>query len=187
MEERGVYAHELRKRSKWYCRSHSTSLRVDDTYIKLKGQWKYLYRSIDKHGDTIDFYLSHTSNTKASKRFLSKALKSSKYWVPAKMNTDQNPTYNQAVAELKAENQSYSHVEHRKVKYLNNRLESDHGKLKRLIKSKLGFKSMKSDNATLTGYEAMRMFKKGQLDLLMNAKAVIETQFINQLFDVYAG
>ena len=103
------------------------------------------------------------------------------------MNTDQNLAYNQAVAELKAENQSYSHIEHRKVKYLNNRLESDHGKLKRLIKSKLGFKSMKSDNATLTGYESMRMFKKGQLDLLMNAKAVIETQFINQLFDVYAG
>jgi transposase-like protein len=200
MEERGVsvdhttiyrwvmkYAHELRKRSKWYCRNHSTSLRVDETYIKVKGQWKYLYRAIDKHGDTIDFYLSHTRNTKAAKRFLSKTLKTSKYWITAKINTDQNPAYNQAIAELKAENQSYAHIEHRKVKYLNNRLESDHGKLKRLIKPMLGFKSMKSANSSITGYEVMRMFKKGQFDSWMNAKAVNEAQFINELFEVYAG
>lgn len=74
------------------------------------------------------------------------------------------------MAELKAENQSYAHIEHRKVKY--NLLESDHGKLKRLIKPMLGFKSMKSVNAILTGYEVMQMFKKGPFDLWMNAKAV---------------
>ena len=121
-------------------------------------------------------YLSHTRNTKAAKRFLSKALKACKYGAPVKINTDQNLAYNQ----------SYAHIEHRKVKYLNNRLESDHGKLRRLIKPMLGFKSMKSANATISGYEVMRMLKKVQLDLLMNAKAVNEAQFINQLFDVYA-
>ena len=68
----------------------------------------------------------------------------------------------------------------------NNRLESDHGKLKRLIKPMLEFKSMKSANATITGYEVMRVFKKGQFDLWMNTKAANETQFINQLFEVYA-
>ena len=124
------YAHELRRRSKWCCWSHSTSLRVNETYIKVKGKWKYLYIAIDKYRHTIDFYLFHTRNTKAPKRFLSKALKSCKYRVPAKTTTDQNPAYNQAIAERKAENP----YRHRKVKYLNNRLELNHGKLKRLIK-----------------------------------------------------
>lgn len=104
MKERGVevdhstlyrwvmkYAYELKKRSSWYARSHGFSWRVDETYVKVRGQWKYLYRAIDKQGDTIDFYLSHTRNKKAAKRFLSKALKVNKDWVPIKINTDQNP------------------------------------------------------------------------------------------------
>ena len=181
------YAHELKKRSSWYARNHGFSWRVDETYVKVKGQWKYLYRAIDKHGDTIDFYLSHTRHTKAAKRFLSKALKVNKHWVPSKINTDQNPTYNQAIAELKVENEAYAHIFHRKVKYLNNRIESDHGKLKRLIKPMLGFKTMKSAYSTITGYEYMRMFKKGQFDFWMKFKNMTEAQFIGNFFDVCVG
>lgn len=92
----------------------------------MKGKWKYLYRAIDKHGDTIDFYLSHTRNTKAAKRFLNKALKLNKHLVPRIVKTDKNSAYNQAIADLKSENENYGHIEHRKVKYLNNRVESDH-------------------------------------------------------------
>ena len=69
------YSHELKKRARWYCRDHGLSWRVDETYVKVKGKWKYLYRTITKDGDTIDFYLSHTRNTSAAKRFLNKALK----------------------------------------------------------------------------------------------------------------
>ena len=163
------------------------SWRVDESYVTVKGKWKYLYPAMDKDGDTIDFYLSHTRNTGATKRFLSKALKLNKDWVPSKINTDKNPAYNQAIAELKAENEDYAHIEHRKVKYLNNRVESDHGKLKRLIKPMLGFKTMKSANATITGYEFMRMFKKGQFDFWMECKSMNEVQFFNSLFEVYAG
>ena len=76
-----------------------------------------------KEGDTIDFYLSHTRNTTAAKRFLNKDLKLNKYWIPSRINTDKNPAYNQAIAELKAENDSYAHIKHRKVKYLNNQPE----------------------------------------------------------------
>ena len=107
--------------------------------------------------------------------------------MPAKINTDQNPAYNQAIAELKAENEAYADIIHRKVKYLNNRIESDHGKLKRLIKPMLGFKYMKSANATITGYETMRMFKKGQFNYWMMVKNMNEVQFINDLFEVRAG
>jgi len=181
------YSHELKKRARWYARDRGFSWRVDETYVKVKGKWKYLYRAIDKNGDTIDFYLSHTRNTGAAKRFLSKALKLNKHWVPSKINTDKNPAYNQAIAELKAENEAYAHIEHRKVKYLNNRVESDHGKLKRLIKPMLGFKTMKSANATIMVYEFMRMFKKGQFDFWMECKSMNEVQFFNSLFDVYAA
>ena len=80
-----------------------------------------------------------------------------------------------------------THIEHRKVKYLNNRVESDHGKLKRLIKPMLGFKTMKSANAAITGYEFMRMFKKGQFDFWMECKSMNEVQFFNSFFEVYAG
>jgi transposase, IS6 family len=78
-------------------------------------------------------------------------------------------------------------VEHRQVKYLNNRLESDHGQLKRLIRPTLGFKSMRTARATIKGFEVMRMFKKGQFRLWIEAVGGgTEVRFINRLFSVYA-
>jgi transposase, IS6 family len=76
---------------------------VDETYIKVRGQWKYLFRAIDKVGRTLDFYLSATRNAKAAKRFLAKALKRSKHDRPGKINTDKNPAYGEAIRELKKE------------------------------------------------------------------------------------
>ncbi|MDR0774435.1 MAG: transposase, partial [Rickettsia sp.] len=105
-------------------------------------------------------------NTSAAKRFLSKALKSiPKYGHPVCINTDKNPAYIGAIKQLKEEGQCPRDLEHRQVKYLNNRLESDHGKLKRLIKPTLGFKSMKTAYATIKGFEIMRMFKKGRFEI----------------------
>jgi len=84
---------------------------------------------------------------------------------PGTINTDKNPTYIKAIIELKAEGKCSKNLEHRQVKYLNNIIESDHGKLKRLIKPTLGFKSMKTANAPIKGFEVMRMFKKGRFDI----------------------
>src|SRR5271155_3545131 len=92
MEERGLsvdhttiyrwvqhFAPEMEKRLRWYWRrGFDSSWRVDETYVKVKGQWKYLYRAIDKQGRTIDFYLSHTRNTAAAQRFLCKAINGQK-------------------------------------------------------------------------------------------------------------
>ena len=143
-------------------------------------------KAIAKDGSTVDFYLSHTRNTKAAKRFLSKTLKDYyKYDSPNKINTDKNPAYNDAIAQLKNENSNYKNIEHRKVKYLNNIIEQDHGRIKRLIKPMLGFKSMKTANATITGYEWMRMFKKGQFNIWTKMRNKPEAVFINELFDVY--
>ena len=75
------YAPEIEKRLRWqWRRPASTSWRIDETYVKVRGQWAYLYRAIDKHGSTIDFYLSPTRNTAAAKRFLGKALNGLKDW-----------------------------------------------------------------------------------------------------------
>ena len=133
--------------------------------MRVRGRWTYLYRAVDKHGDTIDFYLSATRNTKAAKRFLGKALKGLKEWEkPHVINTDKAPTYAAALAELKAEGKCPKDTQHRQVRYLNNVVEADHGKLKQLIRPVRGFKTLKTAYATIKGFEVMRALKKGQAD-----------------------
>ena len=107
MEERGLgidhttlyrwvpsYAPEIEKHLRWHARSEmGWSWRVDETYIKVKGQWVYLYRAVDKRSHTIDFFIP-THNIKAAKKFLGKALKKQKAWgISSSINTDKNPTY----------------------------------------------------------------------------------------------
>ena len=141
------------------------SQRVDETYIKVKSKWAYPYRVLDKDGNTIDFYLSSTRSANSAKRFLSKALRSlPEHARPNTINTDKNPTYAKALAKLQEKGLCSLALEHRQVKYLNNIIESDHGKLKRLIKPTLGFKSMKTAYATIKGFEVMQMLKKGRFD-----------------------
>ncbi|MCZ7859139.1 IS6 family transposase [Agrobacterium salinitolerans] len=158
------YAPEIEKRLRWHWRRpQSTSWRVEETYVKVRGQWTYLYRSVDKFGNTIDFYLSPTRNAKAAKRFLGKALNGLKDWEkPTVINTDKAPTYGIAIAQLKAESKCPVELVHRQVKYLNNVVEADHGKLKQLIKPVRGFKTLKTAYATIKGFEVMRALRKGQ-------------------------
>ncbi len=145
------YAPKMLEKLKWYWKPRlGFSWRVDETQIKVKGKWAYLYRALDKRGNTIDFYLSPRRNIEAAKRFLGKAFKSiPEYDHPSSINTDKNPTYAAAITELKAEGKCSGDMVHRQVKYLNNIIESDHGKLKRLIKPTLGFKSLKIAYATI--------------------------------------
>jgi transposase-like protein len=116
------YAPEIEKRLRWHWRRpRAGSWRVDETYVKVRGKWAYLYRAVDKLGNTIDFYLSSTRNTMAAKRFLAKALRGLKDWEqPEVINTDKAPTYAAALDELKAEGKCPKDTQHREVKYLNN-------------------------------------------------------------------
>ena len=98
------------------------------------------------------------------------------------------PSNDQAIRELKKEGLIDEEVVHRKVKYLNNRIEADHGKLKRLIKPTLGFKSMKTAYATIKGFEVMRIFQKGQMDIWKYGKGLKgEIRFIERQFGVYSA
>ena len=158
------FAPEIEKRLRWQWRLlQSRSWRIDETYVKIRGKWAYLYRAVDKFGNTIDFYLSATRNTKAAKRFLGKALKELKDWEqPEVLNTGKAPTYAVAIAELKAQGKCPEETRHRQVKYLNNVVEADHGKLKLLIRPVRGFKTPKTAYATIKGFEVMRALRKGQ-------------------------
>ncbi len=117
-EERGVevdpstlfrwvqrYAPELEKRVRAYQRYCSTSWRVDETYIKVGGRWKYLFREVDKHGVLIDFLLLNRRNTRAAHRFLSKAATTMRDWPPTSITTGKCPSYHEAIARLKRDGQ----------------------------------------------------------------------------------
>ena len=120
--------------------------------MKVRSKWTYLYRALDKEGNTIDFYLSPARNAKASKLFLGKALNGVKTWEkPKVMNTDKAPTDAIAISDLKAEGKCPQSTVHPQVKYLNNVIEADHGKLKQLIRPVWGFKTLKTAYATIMG------------------------------------
>ena len=154
----------MEKRLRWQWRTpRSTSWRIDETYGKIRSQWAYIYRAVDKHGNAIDCYLSPTRNAAAAKRSLGKAMNGLKDWEkPTVINTDKAPTYAAALAELKKEGKCPEATLHRQVKYLNNVIDADHGKLKQLIRPVRGFKTLKTAYATIKGFEVMRALRKGQ-------------------------
>ena len=179
------YAPELEKRVRWYQGYRSSSWRVDETYVRVGGKWKYLFRAIDKHGRLIDFMLSDRRNTKAARRFLAKALKVMRNWPPVSITTDKLGSYPKALRRLKREGELKDTVRHRTSKYLNNRIEADHGALKRLIRPTRGFQSMKTAYATIKGFEVMRMIRRRQC-MLIEPGVTGEVRFVNKLFDLAA-
>jgi transposase-like protein len=158
------YAPKLQKRLKWVLKGGSYhTWHLDETYVQVKGEWKYLYRVVDARGKTLDFHLSHTRDAQAAKCFLGKLLRGRTGWdLPVVINTDKAPIYGLAIQDMKNQSKLPENTRHRQVKYLNNRIEADHGKLKRLIKPTSEFKSMKTARAALQGYEAMHSLRKGQ-------------------------
>ena len=181
------FAPEMEKRLRWqWRRPRSSSWRVDETYVKVRGKWAYLYRALDKFGNTIDVYLSATRNTKATKRFLGKALRGCKEWeLPEVVNTDKAPTYAGAIAELEAEGKCPAETRHRQVKYLNNIVEADHGKLKQLIRPVCGFKTLRTAYATIKGFEVMRALRKGQARVFaLQDRIVGEARIVERAFGV---
>ncbi|WP_106406576.1 IS6 family transposase, partial [Bacillus mycoides] len=151
------YGPEFDKRIRRHLKQTNNSWRVDETYIKVKGQWMYLYRAVDSEGNTIDFYLSKSRNHKAAKRFFKKALRSFHVSKPRIITVDKNPAYPIAIEQLKKEKRIPIGTQIRRIKYLNNIVEQDHRFIKKRIRSMLGFKSYKTSASILSGVEAMHM------------------------------
>ncbi|WP_043314407.1 IS6 family transposase [Bacillus cereus] len=198
MEERGLslahttimrwvhqYGPELDKRVRRHLKSTNDSWRVDETYVKIKGQWMYLYRAVDSKGYTIDFYLSKTRDHRSAKRFFKKALQSFHVSNPRVITVDKNPAYPIAIEELKTEKKMPVGIQIRQVKYLNNIVEQDHRFIKKRVRSMLGLKSFRTAKSILSGIEAMHIIKKGQL-ILRDKSVKNEVKFIHQLFGMVA-
>ena len=160
-----AYAPELEKRIRPHLRVSNGSWRVDETYVRIKGRWSYLYRAVDSRGQTIDFLLSAKRDAAAAKRFFRKALGQPHTMNPRTITVDKNPAYPCAVAAMKAGGELWRRSKLRQLKYLNNNniVEQDHRRVKRLIRPGLGFGSFRTARRTLVGCEVMAMMRKGQV------------------------
>ena len=177
------YGPELDKRVLRHLKQTNDSWRVDETYIKVKGQWMYLYRAVDSKGNTIDFYLSKTRDKKAAKRFFKKALRSFHASKPRVITVDKNPAYPIAIEELKKEKSIPDGMQLRQQKYLNNIVEQDHRFIKKRVRCMLGLKSLRAATYILSGIEAMHMIKKKQVHQGVKS-AQNEVEFMHRLFRI---
>ena len=180
------YAPELEKRCRPHLRPTNDSYRVDETYIKIKGQWYYLYRALDSTGQTIDFMLSAKRDAKAAKRFFRNMLKSPSHSSPRVINVDRNKAYPPAVEELKEEGVLSIATQLRRCKYLNNIVEQDHRFIKRRVDPGLGFFSFKTARRTISGFEAMNIIRKGQIEGVGKGDIRGQVRFVSNLFRIAA-
>ena len=157
------YTPEFEKRWKRYARSVGGSWRMDETYVKVRGEWVYLYRAVDKAGKTVDFLLSRQRDINAAKAFLRKAMKGQR--VPAKVTLDAYAASHRAVADLKRDGELPKRVIVRSSKYLNNLIEQDHRRIKQRLRPMLGLKSFQTADIVISGIELAEKIKKGQFKL----------------------
>jgi len=136
------------------------SWRMDDTYIKVSGQWKHLYRAVDRAGDTVYFLLTAKRDLAAARRFLERAI--NLHDLPEKITIDKSGANTAAIESVKAG--ACVDILMRQNKYLNNIVEQDHLAVKRITRPMLGFKSFWSARIVIAGIEVMHMIRKGQLD-----------------------
>ena len=181
-----AYAPELEKRIRPHLRPTNGSWRVDETYIRVKVEWVYLYRAVDATGQTIDFLLSPERDAAAARRFFRKALKQSHTVNPRTITVDKNAAYPIALKTMKQGGELWRFAKLRQVKVLNNIVEQDHRRIKRLVRPGLGFKSFVSASQTIAGYEAMAMIRKGQVVGAPANDMSAQRDFIATLFSAAA-
>ncbi len=164
-------AFHRRKRPVW------VSWRMDETYMKVKGQWDYLYRAVDKTGQTIDFLLTEHRDEQAAKRFLTKAIR--RHGVPEKITIDGSAAHEAAIKSYNEEHGTAIAI--RQIKYLNNIVEQDHRGVKRITRPMLGCKAFDAAQGTLAGIELMHMIKKRQLVVEEGAEGLTAAELFYSL------
>ena len=140
-------------------RAVGKSWRMDETYVKVRGDWRYLYRAVDKEGNTVDFLLRARRNKAAAQRYFEKSIRQN--GVPETVTIDKSGANLAALHAVNAERDTPIKI--RQVKYLNNVVEQDHRAIKRITRPMLGFKDFRCARIILSGIEVMHMIRKGQM------------------------
>jgi putative transposase len=167
------YAPEFEKAfRRWQC-PVGRSWRMDETYVKIKGRWAYLYRAVDKEGYTIDFLLTPTRDRGAAEAFLRKAIRTQ--GLPEKITIDQSGSNTAAIKRYNRTHKTRIGIRH--CKYLNNIVEQDHRAVKRITRPTLGFKSFWAARCTIAGIEVMHGLRKGQLATIGTVSQTPAEQF----------
>ncbi len=180
------YAPEINKRIRPYLKMSGTSYRVDETYIKVGKSCKYLYRAVDKEGQTIEFLLSAKRDVAAAKRFFQKMMRADHRRLPFSISVDKNAAYPEAFTTSQEENILPMDCKLRRIKYLNNIIEQDHRFIKKKVRALQCFKRFHTAERTLEGIEAMNMMRKGQVKRLDRNDVTGQAKFVEGLFQLAA-
>src|SRR5262249_60135638 len=180
------YAPELSKRCRRELKPTNGSWRVDETYIRVKGKWTYLYRAVDSAGATIDFLLAARRDAAAAKRFFQNALLTPGHPRPRVINVDGNPSYPKVVRELKQEGKLGRRCRCRTCPYLNNIVEQDHRAIKRRVNASQGFRSLHGGRRTIQGYEVVHMIRKGPGEVVAQRRRTGLILFLNETLGLSA-
>jgi IS6 family transposase len=179
-------APEINKRVRQHLKMSGTSYRVDETYIKVGETCKYLYRAVDKEGQTIEFMLSAKRDVCAAKRSFKRMMRADHRRLPFSISVDKNAAYPEAFSTSQAERIVPQDCKLRRVKYLNNVIEQDHRFVKGKVRASQCFKSFHTAERTLEGIEAGNMMRKGQVKRLAGSDAIGEAKFVASLFQIAA-
>ena len=158
------YVPEFEKRWSRFVRQAGGSWRVDETYVKIKGRWTYLYRAVDKGGKTVVFLLRAKRDVAAAKAFFRRAFKS-RGRLPQKITLDGYQASRRAAREILEQHQGGARTKIRSSKYLNNLIEQDHRSIKLRLGPMLGLKRFRNASITIAGIELMHRIRKGQFNL----------------------
>src|SRR3954453_20476482 len=156
-----AYAPLVEKRLRQFRQPHCGSVRIDETYIRIRGQWRYLYRAIDKHGNPVDFLLTAKRDLEAAKRFFRKMLKDQPLLSPDRIGTDGAGSYPPAIAAAKKDGLLARVPVHYVTKHLQQGIESDHFRVKRPMPRVGCFQAFHTARRTIQGFEAMLWLRKG--------------------------
>ena len=181
-----AYAPEINKRMRPYLKLAGASYRLDETYVKVGTQWKYLYRALDKEGNTIEFMLSAKRDITAAKRFFKKMMKADHRRLPFSISVDKHASYPDAFTATQEEKVLPLDCRLRRTKYLTNVVEQDHRFVRRRWRTMQCFRSFHTAEKTMEGIEAMHMMRKGQVKRLDGRDALGQVKFIESLFGIAA-
>jgi putative transposase len=157
-------------------RAVGRSWRMDETYIRVKGEWRYLYRAVDKVGDTVDFLFRAKRDKAAAGRYFEKAL--ARNGIPETVTIDKSGSNFAALQSINGERETPIKI--RQSKYLNNVVEQDHRAIKRVVRPMLGFKNFRCARIILCGIELMHMIAKGQMQTDGGTERSVAEQFYNR-------